>query len=51
MQGEKLGYIPREKNEMPARLMDAGEWFFCKVQNKIWEGNWLKIDIEIYMKE
>ncbi|MDR1896168.1 MAG: HIRAN domain-containing protein [Prevotellaceae bacterium] len=50
-QGEKLGYIPREKNEMPARLMDAGKWFYGKIINKTWEGNWLKIDIEIYLKE
>lgn len=49
--GEKLGYVPRDKNEMPARLMDAGKWFYGKVVNKIWEGNWLKIDIEIYLKE
>ena len=49
--GEKLGYIPREKNEMMARLMDAGKCFFGKVQKKSWEGNWLKIDIEIYLKD
>lgn len=51
LQGEKLGYIPRDKNEVPARLMDAGKWFYAKVQNKEWEGNWLKIDLEIYLKE
>jgi len=49
--GEKIGYIPREKNEMLARLMDAGKWFYGKVQKKSWEGNWLRIDIEIYMKD
>lgn len=51
LQGEKLGYIPRNKNEMLARLMDAGKWFYAKVQDKVWEGNWLKIDLEIYLKE
>lgn len=50
-QGDKLGYIPRDKNEMLARLMDAGKWFYAKVKNKEWEGNWLKIDMEIYLKE
>jgi hypothetical protein len=49
--GEKLGYIPREKNEMMARLMDAGKSFYGKVQKKSWEGSWLKIDIEIYLKD
>lgn len=50
-QGERLGYIPRGKNETLARLMDAGKWFYAKVQDKVWEGNWLKIDLEIYLKE
>jgi len=49
--GEKIGFIPRDKNEMMARLMDAGKWFFGKVQKKSWEGSWLKIDIEIYLKD
>jgi hypothetical protein len=48
---EKLGYIPRDKNEMLARLMDAGKWFYARIHDKIWEGNWLKIDLEIYLKE
>jgi hypothetical protein len=34
-----------------ASLMDAGKWFYGKVLDKTWEGNWLKIDIEIYLKE
>lgn len=29
---------------MLARLMDPGKWFYAKVKNKEWEGNWLKID-------
>jgi hypothetical protein len=49
--GEKLGYVPRDKNQMLARLMDAGKWFYAKIQSKIWEGSWLKIDLEIYLKE
>ncbi|MDR1582736.1 MAG: HIRAN domain-containing protein [Prevotellaceae bacterium] len=48
---EKLGYIPRDKNEMLARLMDAGKWFYAKIYDKTWEGSWLKIDLEIYLKE
>ncbi|MDR3046844.1 MAG: HIRAN domain-containing protein [Bacteroidales bacterium] len=50
-QGEKLGYIPRNKNEMLARLMDAGKMFYAKIQEKDWEGSWLKIELEIYLKE
>jgi hypothetical protein len=31
--------------------MDAGKWFYAKVQEKEWEGSWLKIDLEIYLKD
>ena len=32
-------------------LTDLDKWFFGKVQKKSWEGSWLKIDIEIYLKD
>jgi hypothetical protein len=48
---EKLGYVPRAKNEMPARLMDAGKWFYAKIHDKMWEENRLKIDLKVYLKE
>jgi hypothetical protein len=50
-EGKKIGYIPRDKNETLARLMDAGKWFYAKVQEITWEGNWLKIYLEIYLRE
>jgi hypothetical protein len=49
--GEKLGYIPREKNEILARLMDAGKIIFGKIENKAWYGKWLKMMIKIYLRE
>jgi hypothetical protein len=47
----KIGYIPRDKNEVIARLMDAGKQFFATLQAKEWEGNWLKLDIKVYLKD
>ncbi len=47
----KVGYIPRDKNEVIARLMDAGKQFFAVIQAKEWEGNWLKLSIKIYLKD
>ena len=47
----KIGYIPRDRNEVIARLMDAGKSFFATLQAKEWEGNWLKLDIKIYLKD
>ena len=47
----KIGYIPRDKNEVIARLMDAGKNFFATIQAKEWEGNWLKIEVKVYLKD
>ena len=47
----KVGYIPKEKNEVIARLMDAGKQFYATIQAKEFEGNWLKLEVEIVMKD
>jgi hypothetical protein len=47
----KIGYIPRDKNEVIARLMDSGKAFYSTIQAKEWEGNWLRLDIKVYMKD
>ena len=47
----KIGYIPRDKNEVIARLMDAGKAFYATIMAKEWEGNWLKIEIKVYLKD
>ncbi len=47
----KIGYIPKEKNEVIANLMDAGKKFSAKLISKSWEGNWLKIVVEIYLND
>ncbi|MEJ7610624.1 MAG: HIRAN domain-containing protein [Ferruginibacter sp.] len=47
----KVGYIPRDKNEVVARLMNAGKTFFAVLQAKEWEGNWLRLDIKVYLKD
>lgn len=47
----KIGYIPKEKNDVIANLMDAGKQFSAKLISKDWEGNWLKINVEIYLND
>lgn len=47
----KIGYIPRDKNEVIARLMDAGKQFFATIKAKEWEGNWLKLEIKVFLKD
>jgi hypothetical protein len=48
---EKIGYIPKAKNEVIARLMDAGKQFYAVLEAKEWEGNWLRLDIKVYLKD
>ena len=47
----KLGYIPKSKNQTIARLMDVGKQFYAKVATKEWEGKWLRMDLEVFLKD
>lgn len=47
----KIGYIPKKDNIIFARLMDAGKLLFGKIINKEFKGEWVKIEIEIYLKD
>ena len=49
--GNKLGYIPRDKNEILSRLMDAGKLLYGKVKCKEKIGDWVKIEMEVYLKD
>lgn len=49
--GNKLGYIPRNKNEILARLMDAGKLIYGKIKSKEKIGEWAKIEMEVYLKD
>ena len=49
--GHKLGYVPRDKNEILARLMDAGKLVFGKLVSKNWHGDWLKLGVKVFMRE
>ena len=50
-QDTKVGYIPKEKNEVLARLMDAGKQFYATISAKEMEGNWLKLQIKVILKD
>jgi hypothetical protein len=49
--GANLGYVPRAKNEALARLMDAGKLLFAKLEAKAWQGDWLKAEVRIYLRD
>lgn len=47
----KLGYVPRDKNEIISRLMDSGKIIFGKVVKKELKGNYLDIKIDVFFKD
>ena len=49
--GQKLGYVPQEKNEILSKLMDAGKLLFGRLDEKNWFGRWLKLDIQVYLRD
>lgn len=49
--GHHLGYVPRAKNEALARLMDAGKLLFARVESKLWQGEWLKVEVQVFMRD
>ena len=51
MEGHKLGYVPRVKNEVLARLMDAGKLIFGKLKNKETIDDWLKLSMVVYLRD
>ena len=48
---QKIGFIPKIKNESVARLLDAGKKFHAVIKEKNWEGNWLKLSIEVVLND
>ncbi len=49
--GNKIGYVPRAKNEILSRLMDAGKLLYGTIYEKDFEGDWLKITMQIYLAD
>jgi hypothetical protein len=49
--GDKLGYLPRDRNEIPARLMDAGKLLFARLESKSWLGDWLQLSARVILKD
>lgn len=44
----KLGYLPREKNESVARLLNTGKLIFAVLESKEWQDDWLKFSVKVH---
>jgi len=49
--GHHLGYVPRAKTEVLARLLDAGKLLFARLESKSWQGDFLKVAAHIYLRD
>jgi hypothetical protein len=49
--GNKLGYVPRKNNEILSRLMDAGKLLYGIVLEKNKIGEWVKIQMQVFLKD
>ena len=49
--GRKLGFVPKHKNEVIARLMDAGKLIFGKIEEKQYINSWLEIKLRLFMRD
>ncbi len=47
----KLGYLPRRKNEVISRLMDGGKAVYAVIENIDWKNEVLEISIKVYIRE
>ena len=47
----KLGYVPREKNPILARLMDAGKFIYGTVKTINNDDSYINIEMEIFMND
>ena len=50
-EGHKLGYVPRQCNEMPARLMDAGKRLSARTESIEQRGSWLDIQVSLHLDD
>lgn len=44
----KLGFLPMNKNESVARLLDAGKLIFAVLVSKEWQEEWLKLSVKVF---
>lgn len=50
-QGERLGFVPADCNEIPARLMDAGKHLYAQVRGVEMRGAWVRIGMDVYLDD
>lgn len=47
--GKKIGYVPADKNEVLARLMDGGKTLGGELVSRELHGTWWNVHMEVYL--
>ena len=47
--GKKIGYVPADKNEVLARLMDGGKTLGGELVSRELRGTWWNVHMEVYL--
>lgn len=47
--GKKIGYVPADKNEVLARLMDGGKTLGGELVSRKLRGTWWNVHMEVYL--
>ncbi len=50
-QGNRLGFVPADVNEIPARLMDGGKRLFGQVTDIERRGSWWRIGMGVWLDD
>lgn len=49
--GQRLGFVPADRNEIPARLMDGGKHLYGEVLDVELRGSWVRIGMAVYLDD
>ena len=50
-QGRRLGFVPVDVNEVPARLMDGGKRLYAQVRAVEQRGGWTRVGMDVYLDD
>ncbi len=50
-EGERVGFVPADINEIPARLMDGGKAIYGEINEVEKVGNWWKIGMGVWLDD
>jgi len=51
LNNNKLGYVPRDDNEVISNLMDGGKNIYAAISKKKSSGDYLNLEIRVYLRD